>query len=44
MILFFKPLKFIFVSCLESRKFPSELKKANVVPIRKKGDKKILRN
>ena len=37
-----KPLKLIFQSCLESEKFPSEWKKANVVPILKKGDKQIL--
>ena len=30
-----KPLKLIFQSCLESGKFPSEWKKANVVPIHK---------
>ena len=39
-----KTLKLIFQSCLESGKFPSELKKANVVPIHKKGDKQILKN
>ena len=39
-----KPLKLIFQSCLESGKFPSEWKKAKVVPIRKKGDKPILKN
>ena len=39
-----KPLKLIFQSCLESGKFPSEWKKANVVPIHKKGDKQILKN
>ena len=38
-----KPLKLIFQSCLESGKFPSEWKKANVVPIHKKGDKHILK-
>ena len=32
-----KPLKLMFQSCLESGKFPSEWKKANVVPIQKKG-------
>ena len=40
----YKPLKLIFQSCLESGKFPSEWKKANVVPIHKKGDKQILKN
>ena len=39
-----KSLKLIFQSCLESGKFPSEWKKANVVPIHKKGDKQILKN
>ena len=39
-----KPLKLIFQSCLESGKFPSEWKKANVVPVHKKGDKQILKN
>ena len=39
-----KLLKLIFQSCLESDKFPSEWKKANVVPIHKKGDKQILKN
>ena len=31
-----KPLKLIFQSCLESGKFPSEWKKANLVPIHKR--------
>ena len=31
-----KPLRIIFRSCLENGKFPSEWKKANVVPIFKK--------
>ena len=31
-----KPLKLIFQSCLESGKFPSKLKKVNVVPIHRK--------
>ena len=39
-----KPLKLIFQSCLESGKFPSEWKKANVVPIHKKGNEQILKN
>ena len=39
-----KPLKLLFQSCLESGKFPSEWKKANVVPIHKKGDTQILKN
>ena len=39
-----KPLKLIFGSSLESGKFPSEWKKANVVQIHKKSDKQILKN
>ena len=34
-----KPLELIFRSCLENGKFPTEWKKANVVPAHKKGDK-----
>ena len=40
----FKSLKLIFQFCLESGTFPSKWKKANVVPIHKKGDKQILKN
>ena len=40
----YKPLKLIFQSCLESGNFPSEWKKANVVPVHKQGDEKILKN
>ena len=39
-----RPLKLIFQSCLKSRKFPTEWKKADVVPVHKKGDKQILKN
>ena len=39
-----RPLKLIFQSCLESGKFPNEWKKANVVPVHKKGDKQIFKN
>ena len=39
-----RPLKLIFQSCLESGKFPTEWKKANVVPVHKKCDKQILKN
>ena len=39
-----RPLKLIFQSCLESGKFPNEWKKANVVPVHKKGGKQILKN
>ena len=35
-----KPLSIIFRSCLENGKFPSEWKKANVLPISKKKKKK----
>ena len=38
-----KPLKLIFQFCLESGKFPSKWKKANVVRIHKKGNKQILK-
>ena len=40
----FRPLKLIFQSCLESGKFFIEWKKANVVPVHRKGDKQILEN
>ena len=39
-----RPLKLIFQACLESGTFPNEWKKANVVPVHKKGDKQILKN
>ena len=39
-----RPLKLIFLPCLESGKFPNEWKKANLVPVHKKGDKQILKN
>ena len=34
-----KPLQLIFQSCIKNGKFPSEWKKADVVPVRKKSDK-----
>ena len=34
-----KPLKFLFVNCLQTGIFPDQWKKANIVPIHKKGDK-----
>ena len=37
-----KTFELIFKSCLESGKFPLEWKKANVLPVYKKGDKQIL--
>ena len=39
-----RPLKLIFQSCLKNEKFPTEWKKADVVPVYKKGDKQILKN
>ena len=38
----YKPLEMIFKQCIETGVFPSEWKKANIVPIHKKGDKKTL--
>ena len=40
----YKPLQLIFRSCIENGKFPSEWKKANVVPVHKKGNKQTLEN
>lgn len=39
-----KPIEIIYKSYFEKGCFPSESKKANVVPIHKKSDKKLLRN
>ena len=39
-----KPLRIILKSCIEKGQFPNEWKKANVVPVHKKGDKRVLRN
>ena len=39
-----KPLDLIFQSCMKQGKFPTEWKKAIVVPVQKKGDKQILNN
>ena len=39
-----KSLEYIFCQYLETGKFPSEWRKANVVPVYKKGDKQILKN
>ena len=38
------PLGLIFQSCFENGKFPSEWKKANVVPTHKKNDKQLVKN
>ena len=40
----YKPLEMIFKQCIETGFFPSEWKKANIVPIHKKGDKQTLGN
>ena len=37
-----KPLKLIFENCLITRLLPDQWKKANVVPIHKKGDKQLI--
>ena len=39
-----KPLELIFRLCLENGKFPTEWKKANMVPAHRKGDKQNLKN
>ena len=39
-----KSLGIIFRSCLENGKFPSEWKKANVVPVFKENNKQELKN
>ena len=39
-----KPLSIIFKDCLSEGKFPHEWKKANVVPVHKKGNKQTLEN
>ena len=36
----FKPLAMIFKQCIETGVVPSEWKKANIIPIHKKGTKK----
>ena len=40
----YKPLEMIFKQCIETGFFPSEWKKANIVPIHKKRDKQTLEN
>ena len=39
-----KPLRLIFNHCIKSGIYPCEWKKANVVPIHKKGDKQTFKN
>ena len=39
-----KPLEMIFKSRIQKGEYPSEWKKANVVPVHKKGDKQLLKN
>ena len=39
-----KPLRLIFNHCIDNGIYPCEWKKANVVPIHKKGDKQTLKN
>ena len=39
-----EPLYFIFKICLSSNTFPDVWKKANVIPVHKKGDKQVLKN
>ena len=39
-----KPLDLIFKNCLVSNTFPDVWKKANVIPVYKKGDKQLLKN
>ena len=39
-----KPLAIIFNDCLKEGKFPSNWKKAHVVPVHKNGDKQCLKN
>ena len=39
-----KPLEMIFKSCIKKEEYWSEWKKANIVPVHKKGDKQLLKN
>ena len=39
-----KPLQLIFSQCIDTCSFPLEWKKADVVPVHKKGDKQYLKN
>ena len=40
----YKPLEIIFNECLKTGVFPSEWKLGNIVPVHKKGDKRMLQN
>ena len=40
----FKPLSIIFLNCLKAGYFSTAWKKANIVPVHKKGNKQILNN
>ena len=40
----YEPLDLIFQSYMKQGKFPTEWKKANVVPVHKKGGKQIMKN
>ena len=40
----YKPFNLILKSCLKTGQFPSEWRKANVVPVFKKGDKQLVKN
>ena len=39
-----KPLQLIFSQCIDTGSFPLEWKKANVIPVHKKGDKQCQKN
>ena len=39
-----RPLKMIYKSCLDRQKISQDWKKANVVPVHKKNDKKLVKN
>ena len=39
-----KPLHLIFRNCLETESLPKEWKKTNIIPVHKKGDKKLITN
>ena len=39
-----KPLQLIFNQCIDTGSFPLEWRKANIVPVHKKGDKQCLKN